>query len=107
MSIEPAAWWPPKVGDRLRKFTLHGSGGNTVRQVHALCHVLAVFDHDGETRATIAEWLPTRRRWNYETIGVIEALPRFSKYWPDGQYPPTRHPCVCCEDHLPKADLEQ
>lgn len=76
-------WWPPKIGDKLRHFTLHGSNGPTgTVQVDALCHVLAVFDHAGETHATVAEWFPVRRRWHYETISIVQA--HVGTYWPDG-----------------------
>lgn len=97
------AWWPPKVGDKLRHFTLHTdheSGG--VKQVHALVHVVAVFEHAGESMATVAEWLPTKQRWVYETIaGWLQF--NSDHYWPDGQRPGRIHgtpdrPCVCCRN---------
>lgn len=73
-----ASWWPPKVGDKLRRFT-------TRRGPHALKEVLAVFEHRGKTLATVAEWLPGSHQWVYDTITGIHA--RYS-YWPDGQDPP-------------------
>jgi len=102
MSYEPATWWPPKPGDRLRHFTLHGAGGMTVKQVHALVHVVAVFQHNGETLATVAEWFPTRRCWSYSTITALDSYPRWSKFWPDGQDPPEPHGnpvlLACCKE---------
>lgn len=100
-----ASWWPPKAGDKLRHFTLHGAGGMCIKQVHALNHVVAVFEHDGRTLATVAEWFPTRHRWNYETISSMQA--RFG-YWPDGQPPPEKHEsepgvlCDCCKGDVAK-----
>lgn len=95
MTVEYPVWWPPKVGDKLRHFTHHGSGGNRIVQVHALVHVVAVFEHDGDTLATVAEWFPTRRRWNYSTIrGWSEGM---ISHWPDGDQPPSSHqPCNAC-----------
>lgn len=97
MTIEYAAWWPPAVGDKLRHFTHHGAGGMKIKQVHALVHVVAVFEHEGDTLATVAEWFPTRRRWNYTTIfGWCEAV---ISYWPDGGSPPATHqPCDACKE---------
>lgn len=96
-----ATWWPPKTGDKLRHFTQHGAGYGRIKHVHALSHVVATFEHEGRTLATVAEWFPSRHRWNYETISGLQA--RFS-YWPDGQPPPEKHesspgvPCACCMD---------
>ena len=81
-----ASWWPPKVGDKLRHFTLHGGSGGEVHRVHALVHVVAVFAHDGRDLATVAEWFPSRKRWSYETISITKA--QFGEYWPDGAEPP-------------------
>jgi hypothetical protein len=94
--MDEPAWWPPKRGDRLRHFTLREIDGK-MTQVHALVHVLAVFTNPAtsEKLATIAEWWPVRQRWHYETIkGWLEAR---EEYWPDGQDPPRKHPCICCE----------
>lgn len=95
MSIEIAAWWPPKVGDKLRHFTHHGAGGMKIKQVHALVHVVAVFEWEGETLATVAEWFPSRRRWSYSVInGWSDAM---ILYWPDGASPPESHrKCDAC-----------
>ncbi len=92
---ENAPWWPPRQGDRLRHFTLQGDAATRVRQVHALVDVVAVFEHEGETLATIAEWWPTKQRWSYQTIhGRLEAT---TIYWPDGSPPPATHkPCDAC-----------
>lgn len=97
-----ATWWPPKPGDKLRHWTQHGAGGMTVKHVHALVHVVAVFEHEGETLATIAEWFPSRRRWDYTTINEMKAWSRWSTYWPDGESPPQPHTgsdglLACCE----------
>lgn len=97
-----ASWWPPKAGDKLRHFTLQGdpTSGWRQKQVHALDLVVAVFEHDGRTLATVAEWFPERHRWDYETISGLQA--RFG-FWPDGQPPPQKHErapgvlCDCCE----------
>jgi len=100
--FQNAFWWPPKPGDKLRHFTLHGDDDGGTKQVHALAHVVAVFEWNGETLATVVEWFPSRRRWNYETIrGWLEAE---ILYWPDGQPPPKKHerspgdPCDCCKE---------
>lgn len=94
--IEYAQWWPPKPGDLLRRFTHHGSDGMKIKQVHALVHVVAIFERDGDTLATVAEFLPSRRRWLYSTIrGWCEA--QLGEYWPDGQPTPVgHHPCDAC-----------
>jgi hypothetical protein len=95
------AWWPPKAGDKLRHFTLHRNNDGRLTQIHALAHVVAVFQHAGETIATVAEWPQDRHRWVYTTIhGWLEAR---QSYWPDGQDPPEKHesspgnPCECCK----------
>ena len=109
MSAPPAdwypSWWPPKVGDKLRHFTLHSSDTESDRlvQVHALVHVVAVFEHDGDTLATVAEWWPGSRRWNYETIRGWAEASSGESYWPNGQKPTRRHGspghwCDCCKD---------
>lgn len=104
MTVLFASWWPPKVGDRLRRFTLHGAGGMRVKQVHALVRVVAVFEHDGEIHATVAEWFPTRRRWHYETIQGW-CGPAIGEYWPDGQPPPPEHrPCDACKSSTEESD---
>jgi len=77
------AWWPPKVGDRLRHDTTHGAGPRRIKRVEALLHVLAVFHHDGVTRIVTAEWLPTKRSWNYAVRDEIEAF--YASIWPDGK----------------------
>ncbi len=101
--VPNAPWWPPRPGDRLRHFALHGhpDGSHRVIQVHALVLVMAVFEHEGETLATVAEWLSRRQEWKYETIrGWLEAP---DGYWPDGTPPPRPHqrgpgdPCDCCK----------
>lgn len=84
------AWWPPKVGDKLRHATLHGtSNAMQVRRVDALLRVKAVFeDEDGEMRIVTSEWFPTRRRWNYEVFSSLDA--KFGTIWPDGTERPRR-----------------
>lgn len=100
----PPAWWPPCPGDRLRHFT-HRTVGTKVKPVHAVAHVCAVFEHPatGETLATVAHQAPGAERWTYATISAMDSWPRWSKYWPDGQDPPTPHdggsePCRCQEE---------
>ena len=78
--MKAPAWWPPKVGDKLRRFA------NPSEQ--PLNHVVAVFDHAGETLAVSAEWLPHKSRWSYETIDVTTA--EFGLYYPDGTERPKR-----------------
>lgn len=71
----PITWWPPKVGDTLRHFSVHGAGPGRVKRVAAKLHVLAVFDDkDGEQRIVTAEWLPTRRTWRHEIWEVDHAV---------------------------------
>lgn len=72
-----ASWWPPKVGDKLR----HMDGGEIY-----LCHVVAVFDHAGETHATIGYFGKHRKRWFYETISRVQI--EIPLYWRDGQEQP-------------------
>jgi hypothetical protein len=87
--VEIAPWWPPKVGDKLRHATQHSAGDMRIKSVHALVHVVSVFEHDGDTLAVVAEWFPGRRRWNYEIIrGWTDAT---WAYWPDGSEPPEKH----------------
>lgn len=83
MSRARSAWWPPKVGDKLRHDTLHGNGSGGVSRVDALLHVLAVFDDmNGDKRVVAAEWFPTRQRWNYEIF--TESAAQVGLIWPDG-----------------------
>ncbi len=80
-------WWPPKVGDKLRHFTLHADAENGgVKRVAALVHVLSVVEHNGEWIVTTAEWFPSRKRWNYEVFRDILAI--VGSIWPDGDEPP-------------------
>lgn len=80
--MNPIDWWPPAVGDKLRHVTLHGGGDYGVKNVDALLHVLAVFDHVGEVRIVTAEWFPTRKRWNYEVFNERQA--NFGTIFRDG-----------------------
>lgn len=83
MSREPPKWWPPKVGDKLRRATRHGAGAGRVKRVDALLHVVAVFkDKAGEKRIVTAEWFPTKRRWNYAVMWWYEAA--IGLIWRDG-----------------------
>lgn len=95
MSDREPSWWPPKVGDKLRKHSQREIDGK-VTLVHALIHVVSVFEHDGETIATVAEWWPTKKHWHYVVIhGWLEAT---QAYWPDGQKCPrpwTNSECGC------------
>lgn len=81
------AWWPPKVGDELLHDTQHPTGPVSFRRVEASVLVVAVFTHEGETRAVCAEWLPGRRRWTYDTYDTSHA--EFGVIWPRGQPRPT------------------
>lgn len=85
--MELPIWWPPKAGDKLRHFTLHGdaaTGG--VKRVAALIHVLSAVEHNGEWLVTCAEWFPSRKRWNYEVFNAMKAI--CGSIWPDGVEPP-------------------
>ena len=95
MIDDTPTWWPPKVDYKLRHFTRHTIGSD-FRAVHALVYVLGVVVHapTNQILVTIAEWLPSRQRWLYSVIGLLEAR---LNYWPDGQSPPEKHPCECCE----------
>ena len=70
-------WWPPKIGTKLyrREF---GSGKLRPK----LVTVVAIFRHDGEEMATIAEWRAgEKKRWTYTTIKAW--LVGYSgEYWP-------------------------
>lgn len=85
-SQRSVAWWPSKVGDRLRHATTHGTGGSdgtSIKRVEALLHVLAVFNHEDQTRIVTAEWFPTKKRWSYAIWDEIDAF--YGTIWPDGQ----------------------
>lgn len=85
-ALEAPAWWPPKVGDKLRHATRHGDMTRGLKPVDALLHVVAVFtDKTNETRIVTAEWFPTRRRWNYELFWWGQAA--LGSIWPDGATP--------------------
>ena len=84
---EAPAWWPPKVGTKLRHATHHGAGAGRVKRVDALLHVVAVFvDKDGEKQIVTAEWFPTRRRWSYEVMPWYAAAA--GRIWLDGTKKP-------------------
>lgn len=74
-----ATWYPPKVGDRLRYFTTVPAGPCLVKRVEALLHVLAVIEHDGETRIVTAERVGLR--WNYQIWDEVNAA--YGTIWPD------------------------
>lgn len=88
MKKEVPEWWPPKVGDKLRHATLHGSNSPMgVVRVDALLHVLSVFDDmDEHKRIVTAEWFPTKRKWNYEVFTIYQAM--VGTIWPDGKENP-------------------
>lgn len=95
MSFEAPAWWPPKVGDRLRHFTQHSAGDMRIKDVEALNHVVSVFEHEGETRIVVAEWFPGRQRWHYEVLFWANvAMTEFgpADWWPDGEARPQALP---------------
>lgn len=73
-----AAWWPPKVGDKLRyqmKF-------DDVR----LLHVVSVFEHQGETRIVGGFYGKHKQWWHYEVFDRLRA--EYAFIWPDGQKRP-------------------
>lgn len=90
------AWWPPRVGAKLRHATMHsarGTGRETrvrIKRVEALLRVLAVFRHDGAVRIVTAEWFPTKRCWHYEIRSEADAI--VGSIWPDGQIRPMEQP---------------
>lgn len=92
-------WWPPKIGDRLRHFTLHSDLNAETKQVHALCVVVAVFRHNNRTLVTVAEHNESWNDWSYWTISESNTF--MGRIWFDGP-PPKRHerspgvPCECC-----------
>ena len=87
MSRQVPAWWPPKVGTKLRHSTFHGAGAGRVKRVAALLHVVSVFeDKDDEQRVVAAEWYPTKRRWNYEVFWRYQAA--VGTIWRDGTESP-------------------
>ena len=65
--MKAPAWWPPKIGDRLRGVR----GPDPAKD--PLLHVVAVFEHDGDQLIVTAEWSPTRQRWAREVQGVTQA----------------------------------
>lgn len=77
VSTVDSTWWPPKVGDKLRQFDRIERG-----PIARLCHVVAVFDHDGRSHATIAWYGTHRQRWHYEVIDRIRIS--YGLIWPDG-----------------------
>jgi hypothetical protein len=85
--VREVAWWPPKVGDKLRILAHHSAGDMRIKTVLAPLHVVSVFEHDnGHTKACCAEWLPGRRRWKYEVYDILAA--DLGTIWPDGMEPP-------------------
>lgn len=67
--FEPAPWWPPTVGARLR-----GVWG-PVDDGDPLLHVVAVFtDKDDSTRIVIAEWSVEKQRWRYDVRGAYDSV---------------------------------
>lgn len=88
MNREPPAWWPPKIGAKLRHNTLHGAKAGRYKRVDAVLHVVSVFkDKDGEQRIVTAEWYPRKRRWWYEVHWWYEAA--IGLIWRDGAKRPS------------------
>lgn len=92
--VAETPWWPPKVGDILRKEEYFSDAERSraeraviVKRVAAKVHVLAVFEHDDETWIAGAIWFPTKQRWSRQVFGIIEAS---YQLWPDGQRPPSK-----------------
>jgi hypothetical protein len=68
MPIPAPSWWPPKVGDRLRRIAPPGQQGD-------LWHVVATFQAPDEPheRAVARTWWPGKQRWHYQVIDWLEA----------------------------------
>lgn len=92
MSFEAPTWWPPMVGDKLYCLTRYSSSVISIPDVIVLYHVVSVFEHEGETRAVLAEWFSYRQRWEYKIISsiTISASPSVHEqwWWRDGDDPP-------------------
>lgn len=67
------SWWPPKAGDKLIR--------NEQRTAY-VCHVLAVFEHDGQTHAAIAWYGKHKQWWHYEVVSPMDAA--YAKFWRHG-----------------------
>lgn len=65
---EPAAWWPPKVGDKLRDS----------HWPEYLQHVVSVFEHRGRTVVVVAYFGLHKQWWHYEVIRSIDTA--FDRY---------------------------
>lgn len=76
------SWWPPKVGDKLRKFD-HVERGAIAR----LCHVVSVLEHAGSVKAVVAYYGIHRKWWHYEIVTSLNATWEF---WPDGAKCPSK-----------------
>lgn len=76
MTNEEARWWPPKVGDKLRRF----SGPDPKKD--KLVRVIGVCKHNGGTVVTVVEWIQHRRRYVYDAITIMKAI--VGEYRPDG-----------------------
>lgn len=76
-------WYPPAVGDKLRRVSGSDSAGD------ALCHVMAAFPgKDDETLVVVAEWLAHKQRWAYEVIDDVKVT--VGLYYRDGEPRPRR-----------------
>jgi len=72
--VKIPTWWPPKVGDQLRRATVGAD---------VLLHVMACFtDKDGNERVVTAERRSTKSGWDYAVIWWYEAA--IGLVWRDG-----------------------
>lgn len=65
MSEREPSWWPPAVGDKLKR----PEGGSE----ETVCHVVSVFEHAGKTHAAVAWYSKKKQRWFYDVIGETAA----------------------------------
>lgn len=70
-------WWPPVVGDKIRKLI----GGEQI-----LHHVVSVFHHADETYVVLA-WFGKHKQW-WHFIVVDELSARMGAIWRDGDRRP-------------------
>lgn len=74
VEVPVPAWWPPKVGDKLRWVDYE--------HMPRLAHVVSVFEHDDCTRFVVAWYGIHRQWWHYEVVGPSECQ---WKFWPNGE----------------------
>lgn len=64
------AWWPPKVGDKLRGVW----GPDNEANNDPTYEVASVFEHDQCALIVTASWSAERKRWYYETHSATSAI---------------------------------